>query len=525
MPLTNLIIEMDFGEAILDSLDRPILDSQGRPILDSHWVNVTDDAVVDPIHIRRGIASADVKDRVADTGTMTLTLNNSAWNSAGLMGYYSLDHSNRRYGFGNATRARVNMVRSSNYYKYQGRLADINIESGLLGQKRTYVTAVDWMDVAARTPMPRLPIQQDARDDQVIQTILNEISERPVSTSLAMGGYSYPYALTDVREGETKIVGALSSLMMSGLGRVFVRGGLTSGEVLTYMSIYDQVDLDTLLPIAVFSDSMLKTNARRRAFQRIKRAVVRVYPMQAGSSLVTLYSLAKSIRIPPGQSVTFTGTYTDPNTGSSISALSVQTPVLDVDYRFSSVDGAGNDLNDFVSIERFGAGNNGASVTLMNTGLVEGYLWYYRVQGYGLYGYDALDYTAEDNSIPESEGGTLEYFMPYQGAYNLAKDYANMFLYWESGEVTDLDTIEFNGGQSAEAIDWAVEAEPGTLVEVSESVSGISRLFMVLGYDMEIRSKNDIPVVLYVTPVLDGAFCRLDVVKQAELDTNAVLGV
>ncbi len=525
MPLTDLIIEMDLGEPILDSQDRPILDSQDRIILDSDWVSVTSDAVQDPIHIRRGIFSTDFKDRVADTGTLTLTLNNSAANSAGLMGYYSLDHANRRAYFGNSTRARINMKRASDYYKFQGRLSDIQIEAGLLNPKRTYVTVADWMDVAARTPMPKLPILQNVRDDQVIQTILNAISEAPFETSLALGGYAYPYALTDVREGDTKIIGVLSSLMLSGLGRVFVKGGPTSGEILTYIDIYWQVNLDEQAPIAVFNDSMLKTTAQRKAFQRIKRATVRVYPMQSDGVLVTLYNLSTSIRIPAGEAITFTGTYTDPNTGRSVSALDARTPVADDDYKFSSLDGVGNDLNGDLVVEQFSTSTNSASVTLRNTGVQDGYLWFYRVQGYALYSYDALDYTIADDTIPEAEGGTYEYQMPYQGDYNVARDYGRMFLYWLGIESTNMPTIEFNGGQNTKAIDWAVEAEPGTLVEVSESVTGISRLFMVLGYDMEIRSKNDIPVTLYVTPVLSGSFCKLDVVGLAELDTNAILGV
>lgn len=523
MPLTDLIIEMDFGEAILDSQGNPILDSQDRPILDSDWVSVNADTLDESIRIRRGMLSGDITDRVADAGTLTLVMNNSAYNSAGLMGYYSLDHANRRVGFGTGTRVRINMKRASSYYKFHGRLTDIQVESGLLNPKRSYLTAVDWMDYAARLPMPRLPIQIGARDDQLLQFILNSLTEQPIETSMSTGGYLYPAALTDVREGETKVIGAFSSIAASGLGRIFLRGGPTSGEVLSYMSIYDQIELST--PVASFSDNMLKANAERKVGSRLKRVTVRVYPMRLDPDLVTLYSLQQSILIPPGGTISFTGSYTDPASARSISAIDVQTPIVDVDYKFSSVDGSGNDMNSNLFMESFDVGNSAASVSFTNLGPQDGYLWFYRIQGYGLYDYDPLDYTAEDSSITDAEGAVIQYSMPYQSSYNVARDFAKMFLYWFSPETTDVPTIEFNAGQSTDAIDWAVDAEPGTLVEVVESVTGIARNYMVIGYDMEIRSKNDIPVVLYVVPTLSGQFLKLDVVGRAELDTNAPLGV
>jgi hypothetical protein len=150
----------------------------------------------------------------------------------------------------------------------------------------------------------------------------------------------------------------------------------------------------------------------------------------------------------------------------------------------------------------------------------------YTIRGLGLYAYDPLDYTAVDETIPEAEGGTLEYLLPYQISYNIARDFGEAFLRWYKADVTNLPTIEFNGGQSDTAMDWAVELETGALIEVIESVTGISRYYMVIGYDMDIHSRNNIPVTLYVVPTLpDAMFCKLDVVGRSELDTNAILGI
>ena len=66
--------------------------------VDAGWTDISDD-VLPPVHGTYGILGNGPTDRVAGTGTMTFTLNNSVSNSGGLAGYYSPGHTNCLSGF------------------------------------------------------------------------------------------------------------------------------------------------------------------------------------------------------------------------------------------------------------------------------------------------------------------------------------------------------------------------------------------------------------------------------------------
>ena len=82
-------VEMDFGSPILDMTGSAILDMTGSAILDTGWADVQDDVLTDtPITIFQGQRNGDIKDRVADVGTIKLLMNNNDSNSASAVGYY-----------------------------------------------------------------------------------------------------------------------------------------------------------------------------------------------------------------------------------------------------------------------------------------------------------------------------------------------------------------------------------------------------------------------------------------------------
>ena len=66
--------------------------------VDGVYTDVSADVLSD-LTATYGISGGGPTDRVASTGSMQFQLNNSASNSAGLVGYYSLGHANARSGF------------------------------------------------------------------------------------------------------------------------------------------------------------------------------------------------------------------------------------------------------------------------------------------------------------------------------------------------------------------------------------------------------------------------------------------
>lgn len=522
--LSAIKIEAGFGAFLLDPNGDQVLDPAGDNLLVPGWQDWPD-VLTDPTPITRGSFDPNPTTRVAGTGTMTLTLDNSGNNSAGKVGYYSTDHVNRRKRFANGLPVRINLERVNPYYKFEGRITHIEPDPGLLSRKVTYVTVSDWMDVAVRTPMPRLAVQQSKRDDQVIQTILDAIDQPPHETDLDVGGESYDYSLTDIRDEQDKIVAALQSLMLSGLGRLFVIGGTTSGEILSYQTLSSQTGAST--PDASFDNSFLDMKAERTAFKRYKRVRATVYPMYIDTSYVEVFDTPSTIEIPAGEQVSFEIYFRDTSGAGKnrLAVIDVQTLVADTDFKFSSSDGSGNDLNANFQIDSFNASSNSVKITATNTAAVKGYLWYLKVRAKGLYRNDPMTYVAENSDIKESEAATLDFKMPYQGSYNIGRDRAIALQLAYNDELTEVPTINFNAGQDSTHLDYAVELEPGMLVEVVDDVTGVSSYFYLIGYRMSVRAVNDIPVELAIVPAnLLGEFCILDYVGRAELNSTAKLG-
>lgn len=415
--------EMPFGDDLLDTYDRPILDTFDRQIQDAgSWQDIQDDVLtVNPIIVVQGQRNGDPLDRVADGGTIKFVLDNSAFNSAGLLGYYSPDHSNKRAKFyvGQKVRVGVTYDGSTEWFS-EGQIIQIDPDPGLLGNKRVNVVVGDWLELASRTPMPRIPVQESVTDDQVIQTIVDELgTDAPTETDLETGAYTYAYALTDVEDEVTPVMTVLQRLAQSGLGRIFITGGATSGEILRY------VDLTSLLaygePVATFHNDFMESDASRRARQRVKRVIATAYPMQAVAA-ETLYSLPAEIAIAAGETIELIGYFRDPNTSSSLSipAVNVDTPAADTGFKFSSVSGSGNDLNASFQIQSFDVGARSFKASLKNAAGVTGYLWQFTVEGDALYPYNSLPVRVEDTAIPEKDAVTLSYDLPYQDDYYIA---------------------------------------------------------------------------------------------------------
>ncbi len=524
-----LHIDMIFGDNILDTYGREILDTAGRNILDLGWVDVQADVLTDtPTNVFQGQKKGDAVDRVADPGTIKLVMNNNANNSGGVVGYYSPDGSYTRAGFANGLRVRIGLEKDSVIeWLSEGRVIDIKPVPGLLENKLTYVTCGDWLEVASRTNMPRIPVQQAQTDDSILQTIVNALDDPPRETDFETGAYSYDYALTDVQDEETKILSVLQSLAQCGLGRIFIVGGTTSGEVLRYVDLYSLLSVAD--PVATYNNSFVDTDAQRRAFRRVKRVVVTGYPMAKDTSPVVLYTISQEIAITAGSTIEFSGSFRDPNASSaqSIAAVDVVQPVINTDYKFSSVSGSGTDLNASLEIVEWEVGARSWRIRVKNNAGSTGYLWHYQVRGKGLYPYDSISYTAVDTTIKEGEGITLNYDLPYHDDYYTIQSVADAILGWYSVEATELPYIDIVPTASDEDYARFLVSKPGEVVAVIESVTGVAQNMVVIGRDVSIwNGGKHITARLYLMPVQqveNALYFTLDTLGQDELDGDNTL--
>lgn len=523
----QLHIDMTFGDKILDTYGREILDTYGRNILDLGWVDVRADVLTEsPVNTFQGQKKGDALERVADPGTIKLLMNNNSTNSAGIVGYYSPDGLYTRPGFTNGLRVRVGLEKDGVIeWLSEGRVIDIKPVPGNLNNKVTHVVVGDWLEVVSRTTMPRLTVQQSQTDDSLIQTIIDNLDEAPKETDFSAGAYTYDYALTDVDDEKTYVLSVLQSIAQCGLGRIFIVGGTTSGEILKYVDLYSLLSVTEA--VAVYNNAFVNTDAQRRTNRRVKRVVATGYPMAKDTSPAVLYTISQEIAIPAGETVEFSGSFRDPNASSSqsIAAIDVVQPVVNTDYKFSSVSGSGTDLNASLEIVLWEVGTRTWRIQVRNNAGATGYLWHYQVRGKGLYPYDAISYTAVDTTI--KEGITLNYDLPYQDDYYTIKSIADALLGWYSVEATDLPFIDIVPTASEEEYARFLLSKPGEVVTVIEDVAGVAQNMVVIGRDTSIENGGAyITARLYLMPVQqveNALYFTLDTLGQDDLDGDYTL--
>lgn len=152
------------------------------------WTNLQADTLREfGIIIRHGISGSGPGDLVAGTGTAQFALNNSARNSAGAVGYYSLYHASKRSGWALGIGCRIRLQdpnTGTTYTRFVGRIDRIDPEPGLRLSRAVKVTAADWMDEAARwTIPPDIGEQVGKRGDEILSAILDEMPRQPTTTS------------------------------------------------------------------------------------------------------------------------------------------------------------------------------------------------------------------------------------------------------------------------------------------------------------------------------------------------------
>jgi hypothetical protein len=361
-----------------------------------------------------------------------------------------------------------------------------------------------------------------------LQIIVDALGvDAPAETDLETGAYTYAYALTDVEDEVTPVMTVLQRLAQCGLGRIFITGGETSGEILKYVDLYSLLAIGE--PVASFVNEFTNAEASRKAYKRIKRVTATSYPLKMVDDVI-VYALPAEISIAAGATIEIIGFFRDPAASSSLSvpAINVSQPTAGAGFNFSSVSGSGNNMNLDLEIISFDVGAQSFKARLKNTAGITGYLWQFNVNGDALLPYDSLPVTSVDKTIPEKDAVSLNYDLPYHDNFYTTKEISEALLNWYTIELTSMPYIEFVPSLSDADLQKMLIAKPGELISVTDDVTGISYLMIVMGREIDIWNGGAyITERLYITPaqqVESGLFFTLDVEGLDELDgPNTIL--
>lgn len=514
----------------------------------SAWTSVMSDTRTDdPIVLDYGCQANGPSDRVADTGTLTFTLNNAADNTGGIQGFYSPLNASRRSGHDINIPVRLALTLNGQVYqKFVGRLAEINPEAGKNGTLKVPCTAVDLMDDWAANDVPAIiPVMQNQDAGTMLSTLFGTLPPDLQATGYAIepGVDILPYAFHDPTR--TKIREQLIDIVMSDLGFACLQGFAASygGGIFFFSNRHaaSQQGIRTSL-INQFSvdDGFTSTMNRDDLASSVE---VFVYPSAIDTAIVDIFQLdgAPLLVLPFETTILRLPFRTTERPNQPIAALEVLAPIPYTDYTVNSQqDGLGLDLTGNFSVTHvYDGGGTEAVLTVTNLGElnpdvalaaferpgpaappIPGFITLLKGRGRGLYISEAsarVDINTKYGRRP------LQVVMPIQSDVNVATDVAHFFSNIYKNTYGQVTAIKFCAQKSDPLLQDAVIIEPGDLVYIQEDVTGIADTFRVQGVRLEINEG-----VMWCTWRLANIqrqqFWILGQAGSSEIDQTTILG-
>lgn len=443
----ELFVEMDFGAGYLD---------------------VSEDVIsVEELDLDYGIFGNGPLDRMAGSGTVTYALRNDAGNSAGLMGYYSPNHVNCRAGFTFGIPVRIRFLYEGvARTKFVGKLYVIDPVPGQHRSRRTFCTAHDFMYELAETDLREIDTQVGQTETQLLTATLAALpgTVQPLAVDFDAGLDTYPYALDDLEKG-LKAATVLNHIMTSAHGKLVLKGDGT----LTYLNrqhgqlqtVDGELDEDMVELSVPSSQTNVYDFIRVTTHPRTVTATDTVVLAALPTTDTPEFAIAEV--------KTFWLTYRNPaNEDLSAGGIDFQDPlVATTDYTANTLaDGSGVDKTaQFTAVVSF----FGSTMKVVVTNNSGGIAFLTKLQGRGRGLYDVAPVTQESGSGTRQ----LNVDLIYQDDALIAKDLADLILNEREILNKQVNEVSFNPHRTPELVRQALDREPGDLVLITESVTGL----------------------------------------------------
>jgi len=497
---------------------------------DYNWYGITDDVIwADGVRVQYGIFGKKAVDRVANSGYMAFSLNNSENNSAGLLGYYSPGHANCKENFDVGIICAISILYGgSTQYKFNGKITEIRPIAGQYRKRKTRIRVADWLANASDYNIDQIPVSENQRADELITTALSYMTNTPQYSDLDEGISTFPYVADGLQDESSTVLSVLNRATLSEFGYLYIRGNNSSTykggtfrfENRHHRATAGSVDYtlteDDLSDLDVVRDDKLIANY----------VVAKSYPREEGASPEILYSLPNPVEIGAGESITIVGYYRDPDQVSArISGIDMQSPVVDTDYKFGSTEGGGaNDLNANLTVTP-AYGGNSVKYILANTGANNGHVNLLQARGTAIRMFDPQSAIASDSLSREAYGDkVINLNLLYQDSPLEAQDFASNTLSLYKDPKTIIKKASFFINTNSTTMAAGRDGEPGDRVRISETVSGINDEYFIDGITLDIFPYNVVKVGWSLRDASDATFWLLGTASASELGETTWLG-
>lgn len=526
--------------------DAPLCDEYGDSIFDEAgndiyleqpgFVDVWPDTLASrDVEFSYGLSGSKLTDRVADIGTIRFRLNNSASNSAGLAGYYSPDHANFRGGLQRETPIKLTFEEGGvRYVKWRGYARTIEPLAGIYGDRYVDIDGEDVIKLLDDfAEMNLQAIQTNATSDELYATIEGFLTRRFPTTSFSPNSNTLTYGFDTATRQKSTARNEIFKIAQSVMDYVFAKGDTYEGGKLTSQTYADRISDQT--NDFTLTDSLIKELTLERA-EMIDRAVAIIHPRQIGDSNEVLYTLnvagaGNAQAIYPGESITFTANYRDPNqTSARIAAQSIVTPVATTDYKLGRGNGdnsADMNTNATITLSPASGGATSVDVTIANGHASRTmYVNFFQLRGIAIRQFEMIERAVDvDNPLGDVE---LRLDLVYEDDVLAAQAIAELAALIHASGFSVVRDVTFNANKSATLLGYAMTVEPGMRGAISEAQTGISQNGFVNGVRGRIYGKEfiDISFVMELAQPVSGQFWLLGKTGHGELeDETYIFGV
>lgn len=527
----------------------------------STWTDVSDDVRInDLIRGESGMGDNKATDRVARTGRLTFSLDNSAGNSAGLAGYYSPGHNNARSGF--ATGIEVRFRVSYDGYtrtKFYGKIAKDGIEpdTGIYGQRRTKITVLDYMNQLSMHELSLPQYTTNKRIDEIMPLIIGGMPIAPEATSYDTGVETFTSVFDTVRE-KTSAMSEINKLALSEWGFVYITHDKDNDEILRVenqntrssqriTSIPDAtVDAGYLLKedggylLQENGDKIVLEQAEEASFfidtavnpkisygKNLANFVTfTTYPRRIDTSATVIYSISNAITLGAGETRELVANFRDPNNEAvKVAAQGVVTPVASTDFHLgTSTAGTDDTLTANLGTPTFSFGANAGSYSFTNSGTVDGYLWL-QTRGTAIYIYNPVEYLVQGTASQADHGlHTMDINMPYQDEPSQVEPIANWLILDTRDPRYEVDSYPFIANRDDEHMMAFVHLELGNRIHITETQTGYDRDTNIDNIQFEVHPGNIIKATYKTRFVSSLTGWQLENVGYSELGETTYLG-
>ena len=520
--------------------------------VNSAWLDITPDVVGASEKCSYGIMGNTLLDRVASPGQMSLTLRNDTGNIGGVEGYYSQNRVGSLPGFGTGLPVRQTITYLA--FSFVKRWYITTISVGTIYNRIVQITCADWIEYASRNPLI-LPVIEENKDISGVAAAVVALMPRPpLATSYGVGTDIFPTIFDTVRE-QSVALSEFAKVAQSELGYIYLRREETlvveGRQKRTGYS--EQVVLPVLVPYNILmeaGESLLMESGNHLLLDMAVAAAlddlmveadvsigenvtnyieVKSYPRYVDAAATTvLWQLNTAISIPAGETQTMRANYRDPAGGASqVAGKDMVTPVARTHYYFDSdPDGGGTDLTDDLEVTvTYGA--NDVYYELTNAGVADGFVIMLKAVGKGIYIYDPVTYTTQDDTSINAYGyRPMTFNMKYQSNPGNTSFLADVVLGLQKDPRTTLSRVAFNANVSSYLMRMFIIVDIGDMVEITETLSGASSSYYIQGINYEVFKGGIIKVEYTVleAAALDVDYWLLGTAGRGELDTATYLG-